>query len=43
LIKAAPPTPGPRDSSEERALREREARLVASAQAASERIRGRQP
>jgi tetratricopeptide (TPR) repeat protein len=43
LIKAAPPTPGPQDSSEERALREREARLVASAQAASERIRGRQP
>jgi len=41
LAAAAPPGPGPQDSAEVRALREREARLAASARAASERIRGR--
>jgi tetratricopeptide (TPR) repeat protein len=41
LAGAAPPGPGPQDSNEEKALREREARLAASARAASERIRGR--
>ena len=43
LSKTAPPRPEPQDSSEQRALKHREARLVTSAQAASERIRGRQP
>ena len=43
LGKTAPPKPGPQDSSEESALLAREARLVASAQAASERIRGQKP
>ena len=43
LGKTAPSKPGPQDSSEERALRAREARLVASVQATSDRIRGRQP
>ncbi len=42
LIKTAPPNPGSVQSSEEKALRDREARLAASAQAASERIRGGQ-
>jgi tetratricopeptide (TPR) repeat protein len=43
LRKAAPPPPGAEDSREERALRDREARLVAKAQAASEKIRGPKP
>jgi len=41
LAGAAPSAPGPQESDEEKALREREARLAASARAASERIRGR--
>ena len=41
LAGAAPSTPGPQESDEEKALREREDRLAASARAASERIRGR--
>jgi tetratricopeptide (TPR) repeat protein len=41
LAGTAPPPPGPQGSEEEMALREREARLSASARAASERIRGR--
>ena len=41
LAGKAPGAPGPVESEEERALREREARLAASAQAASETIRGR--
>ena len=43
LGKTAPPKPEPQDSSEGRALRDREAQLVTRAQAASDRIRGRQP
>jgi tetratricopeptide (TPR) repeat protein len=43
LGKSAPAAPGAQATSEERALRDREARLVASAQAASEKIRGRNP
>ncbi len=43
LAKTAPLEPGPQDSSEAKALRDREARLVASAQAASARIRGTAP
>jgi Flp pilus assembly protein TadD len=43
LAGAAPPLPGPQESDEEKALREREARLAVSARAASERIRGRRP
>ena len=42
-LAAAVPTPGPQESDEEKALREREARLADSARAASERIRGRRP
>ncbi|HVQ24231.1 MAG TPA: hypothetical protein VMV01_03600, partial [Planctomycetota bacterium] len=41
LGKSSPPKPGPQESSEEKVLRERETRLAASAQAASEKIRGR--
>ena len=41
LAGTAPPPAGPKDADEEGALREREARLSASARAASERIRGR--
>jgi hypothetical protein len=41
LAGAEPPGPGPQASSEEKALREREVRLAASARAAGERIRGR--
>jgi tetratricopeptide (TPR) repeat protein len=41
LAGKAPSAPGPAESDEEGALREREARLAASAQAASEKIRGR--
>jgi tetratricopeptide (TPR) repeat protein len=43
LGKTAPPEPGSQDSSEDKALRDREARLVASAQAASARIRAAAP
>jgi hypothetical protein len=43
LGKTPPPEPGARDSGEEKALREREARLVASAQAASAKIRSAVP
>ena len=43
LAKTVPSKPGPQDSSEERALRDREARLATKAQAASEKIRGRRP
>ena len=43
LGKTAPSPPAAQESSEEKALRDREARLVASAQAASEKIRARQP
>ena len=41
LAGTAPPSLGPQVSDEEMAIREREARLAASARAASERIRGR--
>jgi tetratricopeptide (TPR) repeat protein len=41
LAGTVPARPGPTASEEEKALREREARLCASARAASERIRGR--
>jgi tetratricopeptide (TPR) repeat protein len=41
LAAAAPPPPGPQESDEEKALREREARLTDSARAASEKIRAR--
>jgi tetratricopeptide (TPR) repeat protein len=41
LTAAAPPPPGPQESEGEKALREREARLSASARAAAEKIRGR--
>jgi len=41
LAAVAPPPPKPGESDEAKALREREARLTTSAQAASERIRGR--
>jgi Tfp pilus assembly protein PilF len=40
-LAGAPSAPGPQESDEEKALREREARLAASARAASEKIRGR--
>jgi tetratricopeptide (TPR) repeat protein len=43
LAKAAPPAPGPQETSETTALRDREARLVASAQAASAKIRATGP
>ena len=43
LAAAAPAAPGPQESDEEKALREREARLADSARAAGERIRGRRP
>ena len=43
LAKAAPGEPGAQDSDEQKALRDREARLAASAQAASARIRGSSP
>ena len=43
LGKTAPSPPAAQESSEEKALRDREARLLASAQAASEKIRARQP
>ena len=43
LAGAAPPPPGPQESDEEKALREREARLADSARAAGEKIRGRRP
>ena len=43
LGKSAPAKPGAQDSREEKALLDREARLVAQAQAASERIRGQKP
>jgi len=43
LAKAAPGEPGTQDSDEQKALRDREARLAASAQAASARIRGSSP
>jgi len=41
LAETAPPAPGPQDSEEETALRERVARLSTSARAASETIRSR--
>jgi tetratricopeptide (TPR) repeat protein len=41
LAAAVPPASGPRDSSEEEAVREREVRLATAARAAGERIRGR--
>jgi tetratricopeptide (TPR) repeat protein len=41
LAGTAPSAPRPQESDEDKALREREARLAASARAASERIRGR--
>jgi len=43
LAKTAPLAPGAQDSSEDKALRDREARLVASAQAASAKIRSAVP
>ena len=43
LAAAAPAGPGPQESDEQKALREREARLADSARAASEKIRGRRP
>lgn len=43
LAKAPPPAPAASESSEQRALREREARLAASAQAASAKIRAASP
>ena len=43
LAKAAPAEPGAQDSDEQKAVRDREARLAASAQAASARIRGTSP
>ena len=43
LIKSAPPEPGPQESSEAKALRGREVRLAALAQAASEKIRSGRP
>jgi hypothetical protein len=43
LAQTAPPEPSPQDSSEAKALREREARLVAEAQAAATRIRSPAP
>lgn len=43
LGKTAPSPPAAQASSEEKALRDREARLALAAQAASEKIRGRQP
>jgi hypothetical protein len=41
LAQTAPPVPGPQETAEEKACREREARLSASARAAAESIRGR--
>jgi len=43
LAGAAPAAPGPQESDEQKALREREARLADSARVAGERIRGRRP
>jgi Flp pilus assembly protein TadD len=43
LAGAAPAVPGPQESAEEKALREREARLAGQARLAAERIRGRHP
>jgi tetratricopeptide (TPR) repeat protein len=43
LARVAPAEPGAQDSNEEKALREREARLAASAQAAAARIRAAAP
>ncbi len=43
LGKAPAPKPAPQESIEDKALREREARLALSAQAASEKIRGPKP
>jgi len=43
LAKSAPAEPGPQDSGDQKALRDREARLAASAQAASASIRGSSP
>jgi tetratricopeptide (TPR) repeat protein len=43
LARTDPLEPGPQDSSEDQARRDREARLVASARGASERIRGPRP
>ena len=41
LAEAAPPSPGPQESVEEKALRERQARLADAARAAGEKVRGR--
>ena len=43
LAGAAPAAPGPQESDEEKAQREREARLADQARVAAERIRGRRP
>jgi tetratricopeptide (TPR) repeat protein len=43
LAKTVPPEPAPQDSGDGKALREREARLTASAQAASAKIRASAP
>jgi tetratricopeptide (TPR) repeat protein len=43
LATSAPPASAPTGSREEKALREREARLVASAQEAAEKVRGPKP
>ena len=43
LAGVVSPPAGPQEPDEEKALREREARLAASARAASEKIRGRRP
>ncbi len=43
VARTAPLEPGPQDSTEAKALRDREARLVASAQAASAKIRSPSP
>ncbi len=43
LAGAAPAVPGPQESDEEKAQREREARLAEQARVAAERIRGRRP
>jgi hypothetical protein len=43
LAGAAPPAPAPEGADGEKALREREARLAASARAAADKIRGPGP